>query len=252
MKFELLIIIGVFLALTGCASFEAQNTAARGNVTSQNEVLLSLAADNSFSIKRTEPINRGLKTTYKLNGDSSAVKLGGNVALYRVFKLQPFTSPYFVEILPSFDRVGTNIMASTFSSLTLLLGVSYLDESGVVIKSIVPKYVFDQDRYFSLAGEFGYAAICDARVKFLAIHGIPATYGVKRELMTESYTQYGTMNALNQFYYGAMGEFRLGVPEKAVGKQIFGADSVVLPCQKPGVTLEDFSKKLRLLGKRKP
>ncbi len=244
--------IGALLTLSGCASYESQNTAARETVASQREIFQSLSIDNNFSILHATPINRGLKSTYALNKEAAAIELDGEVALYLVFKLPPFTAPYFVEILPTFDRVGSNVMASTISSLTLLPGVSYLDENGVVIKSIVPKYNFDQDRYFSLAGEFGYPSICDDRVRYLAVHGVPATYGVKRELVTESYSQYGTMNILNQLYYGAMGDFRLGIPEKAVGKQIFGSNNVVLPCQIQEVTLSDFSQKLRMLGKGKP
>jgi hypothetical protein len=240
------------LFTAGCASYDAQNSAATKAIAVQREQLQSVTARDQFSIQNPERLENGLKTRYKIDSASGAVLINGQQAFYRVFALAPFEKPYFLELLPSHQRVASNMLAMTITSTTVLPGLSYLDEHGAVIKSIVPAYRHEDDRYFSLAGDFGYASICDSRVRFVAVHGVPATYGVKREAVTESYSQYGTTSVLGLYYYGPSGEFRFGIPEKAVGKRIFGANKVIVPCQGAEESIEDFSRRLRERGKGKP
>ncbi len=230
----------ISLTLGACASTEVQRERARSSLDSAQQRLAAQPAAAGFKDPgaRVGGLEKGLET-YALDHTRPVSQLSGGLAYYIVLELPAFQRGYQIEIFPVNELIAANALAQTGTSATIWPAVTLLDEKLEPIASRMPRYRDEGDRYLMNAGIFGYISVCDARPRYIAVHGLPPIYRRVSSRTMTTYSQYGSSTSQGSYVQMPEGTIKLGLPTKPVGKSIFGGKEVP-PCSEIDQSVEAY------------
>jgi len=241
--------LAAFTLIAGCATSEVQRERVVASLRQSEATLARQASSEGFAGAKVNSglLNNGLES-YRLGPGASVTEMAGGKAYYLVFELPEFSEPYFVELAPQTQRIGTNPISGTATETTNWPAVTLLDQDLRPIQSYMPRYTPDPFRYFWQVGEqFGFVSICNSNAKFVAVHGVPPAYGSSSRKMNDMFMIVGSMYATTAQALTTVqhpqGEVHVGITGRApsnMARKIEGATA----CTREPLTLSAFLKQL--------
>lgn len=228
--------------LSGCASVEVQRERALAALRSAESAMAAQPVSSGFDDPRAVAgqLRKGLHNL-ALGPSRPVTDIHGGRAYFAVLELPAFISPYQIEVFPKNQTLAVNLATQVVTFATIWPALTLLDADHQVLASLMPRYRNEQDRYLTASGIFGYISICDARPRYVVVHGLPGTYGRINHSGATTYSQYGSSSTYFDLVQLPQGEIGIGLPTKPVGKTIFGGDAE-RPCEPADQSVQDFLK----------